>query len=321
MAKPRIFVSSTYYDLKHIRNSIETFIIEMGYDPILFESGEIPFKSDLTLDESCYKEIQNSHMQVLIIGGKYGTPDSKTPVKTKTSKEDMYSFYNSITKNEYKTALDQGIPVYIFVEKQVLAEYDTYKNNRDNSTINYAHVDSINIFKLLDEIYAQRTGNYIKGFEKSDDITIWLKDQWAGIFADYLKRNQNTFELKTLSARINDLGNITGALKEYTEAIMRKIKPENFEKLIDEEDKKIEFEKALNFSRESMIDYLIKKGNSKDTKIQLYDKFKSADSLDEFIQKLNIIDNIKEDLLVHNRTLAEKDFYEYKLRYQNKRQE
>ena len=54
MAKPKIFVSSTYYDFKHIRKNIETFIEEMGYEPILFESGDIPFKHDQDLDKSCY---------------------------------------------------------------------------------------------------------------------------------------------------------------------------------------------------------------------------------------------------------------------------
>lgn len=43
MARPRIFVSSTYYDLKHIRSAMEVFIDSMGYESVLFESGEIPF--------------------------------------------------------------------------------------------------------------------------------------------------------------------------------------------------------------------------------------------------------------------------------------
>ncbi|HDI3138782.1 TPA: DUF4062 domain-containing protein, partial [Vibrio cholerae] len=37
MAKPRIFISSTYYDLKHIRSDLERFISEQGYDAVLNE--------------------------------------------------------------------------------------------------------------------------------------------------------------------------------------------------------------------------------------------------------------------------------------------
>ncbi len=43
MARPKVFVSSTYYGLRHIRNSLETFIENMGYEGVLFESGDIPF--------------------------------------------------------------------------------------------------------------------------------------------------------------------------------------------------------------------------------------------------------------------------------------
>jgi len=38
MAKPRIFVSSIYYDLKHIRASLSLFIDSLGYESILFYS-------------------------------------------------------------------------------------------------------------------------------------------------------------------------------------------------------------------------------------------------------------------------------------------
>lgn len=41
MARPKVFVSSTYYDLKHIRASMEVFIESLGFDAILFEKGDI----------------------------------------------------------------------------------------------------------------------------------------------------------------------------------------------------------------------------------------------------------------------------------------
>lgn len=39
MAKPRIFVSSTYYDLKHIRSSPENVIESSGYEDIRVTSS------------------------------------------------------------------------------------------------------------------------------------------------------------------------------------------------------------------------------------------------------------------------------------------
>jgi hypothetical protein len=37
MARPRIFISSTYYDLRYIRSSLEIFIEALGFDAILSE--------------------------------------------------------------------------------------------------------------------------------------------------------------------------------------------------------------------------------------------------------------------------------------------
>jgi lysophospholipid acyltransferase (LPLAT)-like uncharacterized protein len=38
MAKPRVFISSTFFDLRQIREELE----EMGYDPVRHETGAIP---------------------------------------------------------------------------------------------------------------------------------------------------------------------------------------------------------------------------------------------------------------------------------------
>ncbi len=52
MAKPRIFISSTYYDLKHLRASLENFVESLGFDAILSEKGNIAYAPDIALDES-----------------------------------------------------------------------------------------------------------------------------------------------------------------------------------------------------------------------------------------------------------------------------
>ena len=68
MAKPRVFVSSTFYDLKHIRSSLDIFIESLGFEPILSEKGDIAYSPDHPLDESCYREVQTADIFVLIIG-------------------------------------------------------------------------------------------------------------------------------------------------------------------------------------------------------------------------------------------------------------
>ena len=73
MAKPRVFVSSTYYDLKYVRERLERLISSYCFEPILFESDDVFFNPNIKLDASCYKEVENCHMMLLIVGGRYGS--------------------------------------------------------------------------------------------------------------------------------------------------------------------------------------------------------------------------------------------------------
>lgn len=43
MAKPRVFISSTFYDLRTVRLELDKFIESIGYEPIRNEEGDIPY--------------------------------------------------------------------------------------------------------------------------------------------------------------------------------------------------------------------------------------------------------------------------------------
>jgi hypothetical protein len=57
MARPRVFISSTYFDLRVVRADLERFVKEMGYEPVLFERGQVPYAKEEALEESCYREV------------------------------------------------------------------------------------------------------------------------------------------------------------------------------------------------------------------------------------------------------------------------
>ncbi|MVM34882.1 DUF4062 domain-containing protein [Spirosoma sp. HMF4905] len=254
MAKPRVFISSTHYDLRHIRYSLDNFIERLGYEAILSEKGDIAYSFDLPLDESCYREIENIDVFVIIIGGRYGSETSKSQGN---SEKLFYDRYESITKKEYEAAVKKDIPVYILIETNVYAEYKTFLKNRSNTAINYAHVDSINIFYFLEEILVKPRNNPIHNFDKFDEIENWLREQWAGLFRELLNRKTQQNQIRTLAAEVAELQEVNKTLKTYLEAVLKSIKPES-EELIKDEDKRLsDVTKKRNLEENDWIDFCV----------------------------------------------------------------
>lgn len=247
MAKPRIFVSSSYYDLKYIRNSLQLFIEDFGYEAVLFERGDFLLGHDRKIDESCYNEIPTANMLIMIIGGRYGAPVSSENL-TESERSDFYHSYNSVTKKELQTAIKNHIPIFIFIEKNVFVEYQTYKQNieRDENlelaSTRYAYVDNISIYKMISEIFHDRGATtYVQPFEKFDDIASWLKNQWANMFNEYLKQSKTKLEILSINEKIVELDGVVKSLKTYSEAIMEATKVPGYKKLIESENKRMLF--------------------------------------------------------------------------------
>lgn len=238
MARPRIFVSSTYYDLKHLRSSVENFIERLGYEAILSEKGNIAYSHDVALDESCYREVKNADIFVLIVGGRYGAEksDSRTALP-----RTFFERYDSITREEYKTAVERDIPIYILIERPVYSEFETFLRNKGNKKIKYAHVDSVNIFLLVEEIIAQSRNNPLQQFDKYTEIESWLREQWAGLFREMLTQSSNQTQIASLAAQVEALAEVNKTLRTYLEQVVSKIVPKDAAKLlIRRESKRLE---------------------------------------------------------------------------------
>lgn len=197
MAKPRIFISSTYFDLRVVRADLERFIKEVGYEPVLFERGHVAYGKEEALEEYCYREISTCDILVAIVGGKYGTQSNDAQ--------------HSITQRELKTALDLGKQIYVFVERSVHSEYPTYQNNKEVKGFKPSSVNDTRIYKFLEELYALPAGNPIEPFEISEDITRYLREQWSGLFQRLLQENARQQEiniienLKSTASTLNHL--------------------------------------------------------------------------------------------------------------------
>jgi hypothetical protein len=316
MARPKIFVSSTYYDLRHIRSNLELFISELGYDAILFENGSVAFDPALPLDESCYDEVKACDIFVLILGGRYGSiasSEAKSPHEA-----GRLAMLNSVTKKEYLTARDKDIPIYIFVEKAVASEFRTYQKNRANKKIKYAHVDNVAIFSLLDDIYKESRNNLIREFEKAKDIESWLKDQWAGLFAQLIRARSTQRELHDLSAQLSELNAITDGLKNYSEVMLKTLKVKNVENVISETDQKIHKAREEDFIVSPMITFLVRRARRNGLPVhvrQWVSAFQSSKDSRQFLQTIGFSGDSLESLVKDFGDALERDFHRYRLRY------
>ena len=200
MAKPRFFISSTYYDLKQTREDLAVFLQSLGYEAVRNEEGNIPYGQHEKLDVYCYKEIQNVDIVVSIIGGRYGSDSS----------EGIWSISNM----ELKKAIEQNKQVYIFIDKNVLSEYETYLCNKSLPGIKYKYVDNPKIYEFIEEIKHLSNNNNIKAFETSIEIQNYLKEQLAGLFQSFLA-NQSKIKDNLLAERLENATKTLEQLVEY----------------------------------------------------------------------------------------------------------
>lgn len=257
MAKPRVFISSTYYDLKYVRSSVELFIESIGYDAVLSEQGDVAFAPDKALDESCYQEVQNCDIYVLIVGGRYGTEASETRTEKPRS---FFDRYESITRMEYKAAIEKDIPIYILIERAVYAEYQTYLRNRDNEEIKYAHVDSVNVFRFIEEIL-QLSQNPLQAFDKYVEIEEWLRIQWAGLFRDLVQRMSSQQQIASLAGQIAQLTEVNKTLRHYLEEVIGTVASEQDSKRIinDEAERLVEASVLAKLKTNTLVEFLTRR--------------------------------------------------------------
>lgn len=247
--------------------------------------GDIPYTHDRPLDESCYREVHNCDMFVTILGGRYGSEKSSS--KSGTNK-DFFDRYDSVTKQEYKTAVDKDMPIYVFVEKSVYADYETYLKNKDNKTIVYPHVNSINSLILIEEILNQPRNNPVHTFEKYNEIEEWLRAQWAGLFQELLRRRTEQQRLSSLESEVKELSVINQTLKNYLERIVEKVDPGQSKKFIQEEAQKLEMAtKVAKFSECRYVRHLTERHEMKvDQLVKVFESAKTLKQLFEGIKDL-----------------------------------
>ena len=172
--KPTVFVSSTCYDLKQVREDLKEFIENnYGFEALLSEFDSFPIDPCVGTFENCLNNVdKHAGVFILIIGNRYGfvTDQGK-----------------SITNLEYLHAKAKGIPIFVFVSKNLYNSLPVWRNNKNGD---YSPItDNSKIFEFIAEIY-DSAHQWVYTFESAHDIKMTLKNQWALTFFDGLKYNK-----------------------------------------------------------------------------------------------------------------------------------
>ncbi len=235
--KPRIFISSTFYDLKYIREDLASFVKAHDYEPVMFENGDIGYTPGKPLDISCYEAMRNSDMVILIIGGEYGSAANG-------EKRNGFNEYISITRNEFRTAIETGIPVFVMIDKKVMTEYEVYEVNYEAiengiGIMKFPSTKNINVFRFIKEI-KNIVNLPIQEFEKSADIKGFIGKQWADMFKHYLRSLRNQNEDKKIENSVDEMKSLIQKIDIMVDSVgknvLSKEDPEEYKNVINQQE-------------------------------------------------------------------------------------
>jgi hypothetical protein len=171
MSKPRIFLSSTCYDLRDARARLTEFLEGFGFEVLNSQTltfGVTPKRSTL---DACLDQVDLADYLVLVIGNRSGNTKEGTTV--------------TITNAEYYRAIERGIPVIPFVQKTV---FETLPLFRDNPEGDFSKVvDSTRVFEFIETIASGKQDNWLHSFESVSDIEKSLRAQFAYYLLLYSK--------------------------------------------------------------------------------------------------------------------------------------
>lgn len=227
MARPRVFVSSTCFDLGVIRSELRPFISSMGYEPIMSDYSDILYDPRSHTHDSCIKEVPSCDVLILILGQRFGGTATESALEgfdfealTKASGkpsilEDKEKL--SITQLEVLKAVENSIPIYAYVDEKVYHDHLVYeKNKHDEEIIARINFPSIQkretaryIFEFINFLSHRVQNNSIIPYSRLEDIKSNLVSQWSQLFQRLLSENRvRTIEAKRyrdFSERIDDL--------------------------------------------------------------------------------------------------------------------
>lgn len=189
---PRVFISSTVRDLGHVRHAIRDLVLEMGFQPVMSEFGEVAYSPEGTAALSCLEEAATCDLGVLIVGKRYGDrlPDGR-----------------SVTHAEFLKLRAAQRPVICLVEKAVRAYKEVFEKNKDHALQWPDMDDAHRTFALITEIESNPTNNGTHDFANINEARRAVQQQLGHLFGLLLRRNFNPLQkdIKDIAAELASL--------------------------------------------------------------------------------------------------------------------
>ncbi len=224
MPSPKVFVSSTCYDLGMAREQLRSFLMRVGYEPILSEYSDVLYDPRAHTHTSCIQEVPNADLIVVLIGSRFGgriVPEALSNIDLENLVNSSFDVTVlddpeklSITQLEVLKAIDSSVPVFAFVDQKVMHDHFVYQKNKDLvDKIKFPSIDKPEsakyIFEFISFLNHRNKGNSVIPFGKLEDIEIHLKKQWGALFQRLLREQREqqveTRKLFTITEQIEDL--------------------------------------------------------------------------------------------------------------------
>ncbi|WP_144502882.1 DUF4062 domain-containing protein [Bacillus pumilus] len=230
MANPKIFISSTCYDLNVVRSQLRGFVSIFGYEPVMSDYADILYDPRSHTHTSCLKEVENCDMLILIIGSRFGGKAIPTAfeelnfevLKELSSGQAVFEEKESmsITQLEVLKAIENEIPIFTFIDSSVNHDHLVYEKNKDKEIINSIIFPSIDkpetanyIFEFINFLRLRNENNNITPFSRMEDIESYLRKQWSGLFQRLLAEQRNKqLDEKRMDYLSNQIADIKTAI-------------------------------------------------------------------------------------------------------------
>lgn len=185
LSRPKIFISSTMEELNRVyRDKIITGLINRGFDSIDFLDNDFPYtnKADAHIIQETIDAVKTSDLYLLILGQRYGY---------------IYHDNKSVVHYEYEEAINNNIPIIIFIQESVWREFEDNRTDRK-------YIENDEHFQFIKQL---ARSHRINPFQHDDECITHFSAQLNNLLGNYLRFQKNAYWLwdknKTISVEVS----------------------------------------------------------------------------------------------------------------------